>query len=82
MEQSMRTVELESLKSAAMALPEKERAKLASDLVASLDGPTEQNVAEAWDIEICRRINEIESGKAELLDVEEVLARARARIRG
>jgi putative addiction module component (TIGR02574 family) len=65
-----------------MALPEKERAKLASDLVASLDGPTEQNVAEAWDIEICRRINEIESGKAELLDVEEVLARARARIRG
>lgn len=78
----MRTVELESLKSAAMALPEKERAKLASDLVASLDGPTEQNVAEAWDIEICRRINEIESGKAELLDVEEVLARARARIRG
>jgi putative addiction module component (TIGR02574 family) len=82
MEQSMRTVELESLKSAAMALPEKERAKLASDLVASLDGPTEQNVAEAWDIEICRRINEKESGKAELLDVEEVLARARARIRG
>lgn len=78
----MRTVELESLKSAAMALPERERAKLASDLVASLDGPAEHDVAEAWDIEICRRINEIESGKAELLDVEEVLTRARARIRG
>jgi len=77
----MRTVELESLKSAAMALPEKDRAKLASDLVASLDGPTEYDVAEAWDIEICRRINEIESGKAELLDVEEVLARVRTRLR-
>jgi hypothetical protein len=50
--------------------------------VASLDGPAEHDVAEAWDIEICRRINEIESGKAELLDVDEVLARARARIRG
>lgn len=78
----MSMAELETLKTAAMGLPEKERAKLASDLVASLDGPVEHDVAEAWDIEICRRINEIESGKAELLDVNEVLARARARIKG
>ncbi|WP_422126554.1 addiction module protein [Thioalkalivibrio sulfidiphilus] len=77
----MRTVELEALKDAAMTLSERDRAKLARDLVASLDGPAEHDVAEAWDIEICRRINEIESGKAELLDVDEVLARARARIR-
>lgn len=76
----MRTIELEALKSAAMSLPERERARLASDLMASLDGPAEQGVAEAWDIELCRRINELESGKAELLDVNEVLALARARI--
>jgi len=77
----MPTPDLEALKMAAMTLSDRERAKLASDLVASLDGPVEQGVAEAWDIEICRRINEIESGQADSLDVEEVLARARARLR-
>lgn len=76
----MSTAELEALKHAALSLTEQERAKLASELMTSLDGPVEGNVAEAWDIEICRRINEIESGKATLLDLDEVLARARSRI--
>ena len=31
--------------------------------------------------EICRRINDIEAGKTELLDADEAIARARARIR-
>lgn len=77
----MSAVEVEALTNAALTLPEKDRAKLASDLVASLDGPTEHDAAAAWDIEICRRINEIESGEAELFDIGEVLKRARARIR-
>lgn len=76
----MNTIELETLRNAALALTESERAKLARDLVSSLDGPDEEGVAEAWDIEICRRINEIESGKATLLDADEVLSRVRARI--
>ena len=80
-ENGMHTPELKALKEAAMSLSERERAQLARDLVASLDGPLEQDVAKAWDIEICRRINEIESGTAELLDADDVLARARARIR-
>lgn len=70
----------EALRDAALALSEAERAKLARDLVASLDGPADDDVAEAWDIELCRRINEIEAGQAELLDVKDVLARIRARI--
>lgn len=70
----------EALRDAAMALSEAERAKLARDLIASLDGPADDDVAEAWDIELCRRINEVEAGKAQLLDVEDVLARIRARI--
>jgi putative addiction module component (TIGR02574 family) len=76
----MGIAELEALTNAVMALSENERAKLASTLVASLDGPAENGVAEAWDIEICRRINEIEAGTTELLDVDEVLSRARARL--
>lgn len=50
--------------------------------MASLDGPNENDIATAWDIEICRRINEIGAGKAELLDVDEVLIRARERLAG
>lgn len=76
----MSTAGLETLRSAAMALPETERAKLASDLVASLDGPEDPDADNAWDIEICRRINEVKSGEAQLLDVNEVLLRARARL--
>ena len=77
----MNTAQLESITSAAMTLPERERAKLAHDLVASLDGPADISVAEAWDTEVCRRIKDIESGKTELLDADEAIARARARIR-
>jgi putative addiction module component (TIGR02574 family) len=81
LESKMSIAELEAVKNAAMALSESEREKLASALVASLDGPNnEEEVARAWDIEICRRINEIEAGTAQLLDVDEVLLRAQARL--
>ncbi|MFL1407222.1 addiction module protein [Marinobacter sp. M1N3S26] len=78
----MTAVELETVRNAALTLSEKERAALARDLVASLDGPADDSVAEAWDREICRRIQKIESGEAELLDPREVLSRARSRIGG
>ena len=76
----MTKAELETLRTAALALPESERATLARDLVASLDSPDKDEVANAWDIEICRRIYEIEAGKAQLLDVDDVLSRARTRL--
>ena len=78
----MTALELETLRNAAMTLSEKERAALAKDLVASLDGPEDEGVAEAWDREIRRRIQQIDSGEVELLDAKEVLSRARDRIRG
>ncbi|KXS52014.1 addiction module protein [Marinobacter persicus] len=52
----MTALELEALRNAAMTLSEQERAALAKDLMASLDGPTDEGVAEAWDREIRRRI--------------------------
>ena len=82
MEVDMTTAQLETLRSEALALSQAERAKLASDLVASLDGPADSNLSKAWDVEICRRINEIEKDTDLLLEVDEVLARANARIRG
>jgi hypothetical protein len=50
-------------------------------LVASLDGTPDITVAEAWNTEICCKINDIKSGKTELLDAAEAIARARTRIR-
>lgn len=79
---NMATAHLDTLRSKALALSEAERAKLASDLVASLDGPRDSNLSEAWDMEICRRINEIEKDPSLLLEADEVLERAKARIRG
>jgi putative addiction module component (TIGR02574 family) len=82
MELEMTAAQLKSLRVEALALSVAERAKLASDLVASLDGPSESDLSEAWDVEICRRINEIELNPEMLLEPEDVLARARARIKG
>jgi len=76
----MATRDLSVLREDALALSEAERAHLAHDLVASLDGPAEQGVAEAWDREIIRRINEIDTGNATLLDASEVISDIRKRI--
>jgi len=78
----MTTAELETLRAEALALSEAERARLASDLVASLDGPADSDLAKAWDLEICRRLNEIEANPALTLEPEQVLAQARQRIQG
>lgn len=80
--EAMTTAQLDSVRSEALALTDSERARLASDLVASLDGPADPSLAEAWDVEICKRINEIEMNPSLALEPEEVLARARQRIRG
>jgi putative addiction module component (TIGR02574 family) len=78
----MTTAQLETVRTEALALSETERARLASDLVASLDGPADPDLADAWDLEICKRINEIEANPALTLEPEKVLAQARQRIQG
>ena len=55
----------------ALQLPTKERAKLAARLLESLDAddsdedPTQ--VARAWEVEIERRVREVDEGKADLV---------------
>ena len=71
---------LEKIRSEALNLSESERAELAHNLVASLDGPSEPDAEKAWDAEILRRLAEIESGTADLIDREEFGRRMRARI--
>ena len=71
---------LEKLRAEALNLPESERAELAHNLVASLDGPADSDVEQAWEAEILRRLAEIDSGTAKLIDREEFRRRMRARM--
>ena len=71
---------LEKVRSEALRLPEAERAELAHSLVVSLDGPADADAEPAWDAEILRRLAEIDSGTAELIDREELRRRMRARM--
>ena len=73
---------LEKVRSEALTLSESERAELAHDLVSSLDGSPDANTEALWEVEILRRLSEIDSGTAKLIDREEFRRRMRARTSG
>ena len=64
----------------ALELPPKERAWLASELIASLDEEKDSDVEAAWAQEIERRILEVESGEAQTSNWEDAQARIRAKL--
>ncbi|HYS74790.1 MAG TPA: addiction module protein [Burkholderiales bacterium] len=72
---------LERVRSEALNLSEGERAELAYNLVVSLDGAPDPDVEKAWDAEIMRRLAEIDSGTAKLVDRKEFHRRMRARLK-
>lgn len=76
----MSTPELKALVSNALKLSPADRETLAFEVLDSLRPPASPDTAEAWDEEIVRRINQIKSGNATLLSVEELRARMRARL--
>lgn len=76
----MSAAQLEQVRSAALGLPEDDRVKLTNELLLSLHEKMDTDVAAAWDVEICRRINEIAAGKAGLINAEDVIAKAKALI--
>ena len=71
---------LQSLRSQVLALSEAERAELAHDLLQSLDAPRDNGTEGAWDREITRRIAEIDTGQAELVDRAELRKRIGAQL--
>lgn len=76
----MASTTLEKVRSEALNLSEAERAELAYNLVVSLDGPPDSDAEKAWDMEIMRRLSEIDSGTANLVDRKEFRRRMRLRI--
>ena len=71
---------LEKVRTEALRLTEAERADLAHSLVGSLDGPADKDAESAWDVEILRRLVEVDTGAAELIDREELRRRMKARM--
>ena len=59
----------------ALRLDDDARAALAAELLASLDGPADPDAERAWDTEIERRIEAIESGQVALEPWDEVRRR-------
>jgi putative addiction module component (TIGR02574 family) len=66
---------------AALALPLDERADLAREIIASLDGPQDEGAGEAWTAEIQKRVRELENGSVELVNWPEAEKRVRERLR-
>lgn len=64
----------------ARALSPEERVRLAEELLATVQ-EVDPQVEAAWDEEIKRRIEEIDSGKAKLIPAEEVFAEVRRLIK-
>ncbi len=79
------TPEVSKLLQQALSLSPEEQETLANSLFSNLDhemneGPVEEGVAEAWDEEIKRRVDDIQSGKTKMIPYEEVRRRLAARL--
>jgi putative addiction module component (TIGR02574 family) len=62
-----------------LRLPAEERARLALELLRSLDGEPDADAATAWDAEIERRSAEVNAGTADTMTLDEYRAHVRAR---
>jgi putative addiction module component (TIGR02574 family) len=70
---------VERLTQEALALSDQERAELARKLLVSLEGPPDEEVNAAWDLEIAKRVDRIREGIAKGRPAEEVSRDIRAR---
>ncbi len=66
----------------ALRLDADERAELAAEILASLDGPTDPDADAAWEAEIARRVAALESGVAHLEPWDDVRRRIAKEILG
>ena len=68
------TTLVDELSQRARALSPEDRARLADELLASLDEDSSPDTEQAWEQEIGRRVEEIRSGKAKLIPADQVFA--------
>ncbi len=65
----------------AMRMTPRRRLRLAEKLMVSVDGFATREISQAWDEEIEKRVEEIQSGKAQGIPADEVMAAARNQLR-
>ena len=70
------TTLVDELSQKALELPAEERVRLAERLLATVH-EVDPEVEAAWDVEIQRRLTEIDRGTAKLIPAEEVFAEVR-----
>jgi putative addiction module component (TIGR02574 family) len=62
-----------------LRLPPEERARLARELIRSLDGEPEADATQTWDVEIGRRGAEVDANAADTMTLEAYRAHIRQR---
>jgi putative addiction module component (TIGR02574 family) len=62
-------------------LPAGQRARLARDLIASLEGPPDPDAPKAWTKEVDRRAKEVREGAVQLAGWKQVRKRIASRLR-
>ena len=73
--------EAQELLKKALALPDKERADLAGSLIDSLDDTVDENAEAAWQKEIVRRLEDVQSGKVKTTSWDDVRQKGRTLLR-
>ena len=73
--------QFERLLTEALELPTPERARLAAELIASVDGAPDADAHAAWTLEIDRRIKNVQADGAKGDNWQKVHARIAARLR-
>ncbi|MGB9490995.1 MAG: addiction module protein [Terriglobales bacterium] len=76
------THEAHELLQKALTLPDKERAELAGNLIASLEAIQDPDVDAAWQDEISRRSHEVQAGQVKTVSWESVQQKGRALLDG
>lgn len=71
---------MDRLRNEVLNLPRADRVELACELVQSLDGPADADAASEWDAEILRRLEQVTSGSAGIVDRAEFARRMRERL--
>ena len=74
--------EVSELLERALSLPAEARAALAGSLLESLDDQVDANAEEEWNLEIARRIQELDSGHAKTIPWAEARRQIAAMLNG
>lgn len=72
------TQDAQELLQKALTLPDKERAEIAGNLLASLDATVDLDADAAWQEEIARRLREVESGEVKAVPWDAAFQKGRS----